>query len=57
MRGGPVLCIVVAAGLGLWLYNRSSGGSSLDYTDDWAKAKETAKAEKKPILLNFGGPW
>ena len=57
MRGRPILCIVVAAGLGLWLYNRFSGGSSLDYTDDWAKAKETAKAEKKPILLNFGGPW
>jgi len=33
-----------------------TSGNGLEYVP-YANALERARAEKKPILINFGGPW
>jgi len=38
-------------------YNRFSSSGALAYTGGWEESLKRARAEGKPILLNFGGPW
>ena len=33
------------------------GGGGLKYVEGWGAAVKEARADGKPILLNFGGPW
>ncbi len=52
------LLVVALAGVagGLYLYWRQNA-SALDYSADWPTALQSARAQVKPIILVFGGPW
>jgi len=58
-RMKPVHIAIAAAGLAAGAYFVLGGRSSADALEyvSWSKALEIARSEKKPILLNFGGPW
>jgi hypothetical protein len=35
----------------------AAAASRIQYLSSWSDTLARAKAESKPILLNFGGPW
>jgi PBP1b-binding outer membrane lipoprotein LpoB len=47
---------LAAVALGALLLGGCSSGDALEYVS-WARARERSREEKKPILINFGGPW
>ena len=58
MRPGSKFLLVLLLGAGGWgVYSYASRTDTLDYMTDWSEALQRAKASRKPILLNFGGPW
>ncbi|MCI0652026.1 MAG: thioredoxin family protein [Planctomycetes bacterium] len=49
--------LAVAVALLVWQLAARGGAGALDYVGSWEEARELAAELKKPILLNFGGPW
>jgi hypothetical protein len=56
MKPAHIAAIVAVVGIGAYLLHSRSSAGALDYVS-WEQAIEKARSEKKPILLNFGGPW
>ena len=56
MGRGPLIAVAVVIVMGSYLLFRGSS-DAFDWSHDWPAAVEKARAEGKPILLLFGGPW
>ncbi len=60
MTSGKVFLVLVGtlvAGSYFFSSSKDSQAEGLRYFSDFSEALAEARSTKKPILLNFGGPW